>query len=242
MMLDHAQPSDAAGSLRRGAGDQKGSRRRADRAGAGGVGELRSARRRPGAQGAGERSRSWWKRRNCWRASRSKTTTIRRPPRKPRRPWRWTRIRCRARRFWPPSTGWRTRRKRLGSAHRQRLRDRRAFLRAQSPLRRGHTVLPQGDRAGPAAVQRAFPAGHQPDAPRPERRGLQTTRTLFQQRLPGHRHTQFAEADGQLQELRHRSPLRPPSSSCTRRKRSCCAPISRARWSAPSRLTKRSTS
>ena len=164
---------------------QEGRRRRAARPGA----DRRRQFRGPGRQTWPARRwkaiPSCSKPRNCWRASRSKTTTTPRPPKRPRRRWPSTPTRCRARPFSPPSTGWPTRRKRPG------IRTTPAATRppgTSSSLNRryeeGIAVLPQGDRAGPAPGQRALPTGHQPDAPGPERRSLQAARNLLQQRLP----------------------------------------------------------
>ena len=53
------------------------------------------------------------------------------------------------------------------------------LLRPQPPLRRRHSVLPQGHRARSATVQRALAAGHQPHAPGPGRRGLPQLETCY---------------------------------------------------------------
>ena len=66
-----------------------------------------------------------------------------------------------------------------------RLRDHRPLLHAEPALRRRHrSITARPSQLDPDAVQRALAAGHQPDAPGPERRSAtQQLETVLQQRL-----------------------------------------------------------
>ena len=200
------------------------------------------ARRRPGPQGAGERSQAGGSPGTAGApgARRQRQRQGRRGGQEGAGDRR--QLGSRPRPFWPPSTGWPTRRKPPGirttpaatKPPATSSSSTAATRKASQYYRKAIELDPQLYSARSQLGINLMRLGQNEEA-------YKQLETCLQQRLPGRGHQELAEADGQLQELRHLQDSDHHPQAATRRKRTCCARTSKRRCSAPSPPTRRNT-